>query len=314
MSDILDLLKNTDGWSAPEIGQDIPHGDMPGDKVEIGQDHIDKSKIIITELLKQLPEVMEKSEHNRAVIAVCGGSGVGKSESASLISYYLNQLGVGSYTLSGDNYPKRIPKYNDAERLRVFRQSGIKALVKADMMNQEIYADLRELQAKDDDASKDYIETYPWFETYLSGALEGLKGYLGTKNEINFDEITEIVRAFKNGADAIWLKRMGRTECDLWYDKVDFSGKHVLVIEWTHGNSDNYEGVDIPVLLNSTPEETLAHRRSRNRDGKTDSAFTMRVLEIEQQMLDSQAHKAKIILSKQGELLSFDEYKILMGR
>lgn len=105
---------------------------------------------------------------------------------------------------------------------------------------------------------------------------------------------------------------MGRGESDLWYEKVDFTGIDVLVIEWTHGNSDYYTGVDIPVLLNSTPEETLAHRRSRNRDGKTDSPFTMRVLEIEQGMLEAQAHKARIIISKQGELLSFDQYRALM--
>jgi len=71
--------------------------------------------------------------------------------------------------------------------------------------------------------------------------------------------------------------------------------------------------VDIPILLNSTPEETLAHRRARNRDGKTDSAFTMLVLELEQNLLKSQAHKAKIILSKSGELLSYSEYQALMG-
>ena len=96
---------------------------------------------------------------------------------------------------------------------------------------------------------------------------------------------------------------------DLWYEKVDFRAIHVLVIEWTHGNSDYYEGVDIPILLNSTPEETLAHRRSRNRDGKTDSPFTMRVLEIEQQMLGAQAHKAKIIISKPGSLITYEELR-----
>lgn len=312
MSNIIEILKNTETWSIPEMGQDIPHGDMPGDKVEIGQDHINKSKIVFHELLKKLPIVLESSKSNRAVITVCGGSGVGKSEIASLISYYLNQLGIGSYTLSGDNYPRRIPKYNDAERLRIFRQSGVKALVEADQMSDDIFGVLHELQEKEEDASKDYIEMYPWFKTYLDGAVSGLKGYLGTMNEINFDELTDIVKQFKDGSNNIWLKRMGRTECDLWYEKVDFSGISVLVIEWTHGNSDNYEGVDIPVLLNSTPEETLAHRRSRNRDGKIDSAFTMRVLEIEQQMLHSQANKAKIIISKQGELLTYDEYKTLM--
>ena len=50
-------------------------------------------------------ETLSHHPHQRAVVAVCGGSGVGKSEIASLLSYYLNQLGVGSYTLSGDNYP-----------------------------------------------------------------------------------------------------------------------------------------------------------------------------------------------------------------
>lgn len=313
MSNILEILKNTETWSIPEIGQDIPHGDMPGDKVEIGQDHINKSKIVFGELLKMLPTVIEHNKSSRAVITVCGGSGVGKSEIASLISYYLNQLSIGSYTLSGDNYPRRIPKYNDAERLRIFRQSGIKALVEDDRMNADIYGVLHLLQENEDDANKDYVEKYPWFKTYLDGAISGLKGYLGTKNEIDFDEITDIVKQFKDGSNAIWLKRMGRTECDLWYEKVDFSGISVLVIEWTHGNSDNYEGVDIPVLLNSTPEETLAHRRSRNRDGKTDSPFTMRVLEIEQQMLNSQANKAKIIIAKQGELLTYDEYNALMA-
>ncbi len=313
MNHILELLNNANTWNSPEIGQDIPHGDMPGDKVEIGQDHINKSKIVFRELLKILPTVIENSKSNRAVITVCGGSGVGKSEIASLLSYYLNQLGIGSYTLSGDNYPRRIPMYNDAERLRIFRQSGVKALVEADQMNDNIYGILRELQEKEDDANKNHIVDYPWFKTYLDGALSGLGGYLGTNHEINFEELSDIVKQFKDGSNAIWLKRMGRTNCDLWYEKVDFSSVSVLVIEWTHGNSDNYDGVDIPVLLNSTPEETLAHRSSRNRDGKTDSPFTMRVLELEQQMLDSQAHKARIIISKSGEHLTYEEYKERMA-
>ena len=309
MDHMIEVLKKAENGNIPEAGTDIPHGDMPGDQVCIGSDHIRKSKVIFAELLKILPDVIESSKIGKAVISVCGGSGVGKSEIASLLSWYLNQLGIGSYTLSGDNYPRRIPKYNDAERLRIFRQSGVKALASADMLDEEVYSALRSLQEKDDDANQEYLNQYPWFKTYLDGAVLGLKGYLGTKHEIDFDEISEIVRQFKMGAENIWLKRMGRTECDLWYEKVDFRAIHVLVIEWTHGNSDYYEGVDIPVLLNSTPEETLAHRRSRNRDGKTDSPFTMRVLEIEQQMLDAQAHKAKIIISKPGSLITYEELR-----
>jgi alpha-galactosidase len=146
----------------------------------------------------------------------------------------------------------------------------------------------------------------------LNGGREALKGYLGTDKEIGFDELSEIIDEFKNGKNEIFLKRMGRTDTELWYEKVDFSNVNVLVIEWTHGNSDNYKGVDFPILLNSTPQETLAHRRARNRDGATDSPFTTLVLELEQAMLESQAHKAKLIVSKSGELLSFEAYRKLM--
>ena len=106
---------------------------------------------------------------------------------------------------------------------------------------------------------------------------------------------------------------MGRSEDALWYEKVDFRAVSVLVIEWTHGNSDCYQGVDIPVLLNSTPQETLAHRAARGRDGGTDSPFTMMVLALEQEKLKKQAKKAKLIVSKQGELLSYEEFCERMG-
>ena len=108
------------------------------------------------------------------------------------------------------------------------------------------------------------------------------------------------------------LKRMGREEAHLWYDLVDFSNISVLIIEWTHSNSDFLSGVDIPILLNSTPQETLAHRRQRNRDGKIDSPFTTMVLEIEQALLTVQAHKAKIIMSKDGQLLTYPEFCRIM--
>ena len=36
------------------------------------------------------------------------------------------------------------------------------------------------------------------------------------------------------------------------------------------------------------------------------------MLEIEQKELDSCAHKAKLIISKSGELLRYDEYRVLM--
>ena len=294
------------------IPADIPHGDMPGDKIEIGDSHIAKAKTIFPRLLEELSKVTAANPYGRAVVTVCGGSGVGKSEIASLLSYMLEQSGIGSYTMSGDNYPHRIPMYNDAERLHTFRQCGIRGMVDGGAMNPENYKIVKKLQEENDDANAAHVQEHSWFSTYLDAGKKGLAEYLGTPNETDFAEVDTILAAFKNGADKLWLKRMGRDESTLWYDVVDMSKKQVLIIEWTHGNTDCMKEVDIPILLNSTPQETLEHRRSRARDGKVDSPFTMMVLELEQNKLVSQAHKAKIIVSKAGEIISYDKFKELM--
>lgn len=295
----------------PDV-KSIPVGDMPGDKVSISPNHIVKAEIIFPRLVELLIPVLEDSPFQRAVVVVCGGSGVGKSEIASLLSWYLNHLGIGSYTLSGDNYPHRIPKYNDAERLRVFRKSGIDGLISEGQYTGERFVILKEMQESGNDSNPDYIGNYPWLSSYQDAGRKGLRNYLGTTNEIDFNELSGIISQFKTGAHRIFLKRMGREETELWYDSVDFSNKNVMIIEWTHGNSKNLKGVDIPILLNSTPRETLEHRKSRNRDGATDSPFTKMVLEIEQDMLVSQAQKAKLILSKSSERLSYNDYTRLM--
>jgi len=291
---------------------DIPHGDMPGDKIEIGDSHIEKANIIFPKLIELLKENAKNNEYGRSVVCVCGGSGVGKSEIASLLSFYLNECGIGSYTLSGDNYPHRIPMYNDAERLHIFREGGIRSMTDAGVMNKENIETLKKFQLEDNDANKDLIKEHEFMKAYIEGGSKALDAYLGTPKETDFDEVSSIIKAFKEGADKIWLKRMGRDEASLWYDEVSFENTNVLIIEWTHGNSDYIEGVDIPILLNSTPEETLAHRRSRARDGKVDSAFTTLVLMLEQAKLHSQARKAKIIVSKDAKILTFDEYSKLM--
>jgi len=217
-------------------------------------------------------------------------------------------LNIGSYTLSGDNYPHRIPKYNDAERLRVFRQWGLKGLIAGGEYIGDRPQILMELQKENQDSNPELVNKYPWLAIYQRSGRSGLKNYLGTSNEINFDEISGIISQFKNGADSIYLRRMGREEYELWYEAVDFMDKNVIIIEWTHSNNDNLLGVDIPILLNSTPQETLEHRRARNRDGAVDSPFTMMVLEIEQKLLISQAAKAKLIVSKSGDILSYEEF------
>ena len=306
-------MKEFKNWKPPVLPEQIPQGDMPGDKVVISEYHVDRANRIFPDLLEEIEKVKKENGSQKIVVAVCGGSGVGKSGIAAVLSYYLKDIGLGSYTLSGDNYPHRIPEYNDAERLHLFREGALKEMLKDGEYTKERFDIIHAFQVEGEDADLENIKKYPWYESYINGGHKALEGYLGTENELAFKELEGILNKFKSGADKIWLKRMGRTNTELWYDEIDFKDVGVLMIEWTHGNSDYYKGVDIPILLHSTPQETLEYRLLRNRDGEIDSPFTTMVLEIEQEMLKNQAHKAKIIIAKNGERLTYPEYCKSMG-
>lgn len=304
------LLKD---WTAPELPDEIPHGDMPGDRICIDEGHIAKAQTIFPVLKDMLAAQLQASPKGKAVVSVCGGSGVGKSEIASVLGYYLNQLGIGTYILSGDNYPRRIPCDNDTERMRVYHVGGLRGLLDSGLYTDDMGQTLCRLWQDEVDCDPKAVEQYPWLSAYQSAGRMALTAYLGTPNETDFDEVNNLIARFKRGDALIPLKRMARNPNELWYDTVDLSKVQVLIIEWTHGNSDYLTGVDLPILLNSTPAETLAHRRARNRDGKVDSAFTTLVLAIEQKKLEEQAGKAKLIMSKSGKLLTYAEYRKLMA-
>ena len=264
-------------------------------------------------MLEEIEKVKSKNGNGKVVVSVSGCSGVGKSGIAAVLSYYLNDIGIGSYILGGDNYPRRIPEYNDAERLHIFREGGLKGLVKDGEYNKERFQTVHKLQEEGNDADPENIKKYPWYKSYINGGRNALKEYLGTGNELAFKEVEDVVDQFKSGAEKIWLKRMGRSNTQIWYDDVDFKDVGVLLIEWTHGNSDCFNGVDIPILIHNTPAETLKYRLLRNRDCGIDSPFTTMVLDIEQESLINQAHKAKIIITPSGDRLSYEEYCKYIG-
>ena len=288
-------------WQPLKEIPEIQGGDMPGDICLIEATHLDKANCLFPPLWEQLQATLANS--GRAVVSICGGSGTGKTECAQLVAYMLQKLNVGAYALSGDNYPHRIPKYNDAERLNVFRNEGIKELLALNIYSARIRDELSALQKANIDSDPAQVEAHPWLAPYQEAGDCGLRSYLGTHYEQDFVGLCAIIAQFKTGAKSIYLKRMGREEASTWYECVDFGNTSVLIIEWTHGNNDSLRGIDIPVFLYSAPEETLAHRKARGRDQGTDSPFTTRVLKIEGELLCAQAHRAKIIVSNQNTLM-----------
>ena len=107
---------------------------------------------------------------------------------------------------------------------------------------------------------------------------------------------------FHGGTSQLLLRHMGRTQDDIWYDRRDVSDTDILILEWTHGNSAYLQGVDVSVVLISTPEETLENRKKRNRDTAIDSPFVARVLRIEQKKINDGLDRADIIQDMHGRI------------
>ena len=249
------------------------------------------------------PLILEKTEERKekkTIISVSGGSGVGKTGMAFLLQNMFEKQGKKSLIISGDNYPHRIPMYNDAERIARFRMSGLNGLITERLYTDEVKEKLLELQKAGRDAEEQ--EDMQWLSIYQKYGDKALTDYLGTDQELDYEAVSNLLLQFHGGTSQLLLRHMGRTPDDIWYDRMDVSDTDILILEWTHGNSACLQGVDVSVVLISTPEETLENRKKRNRDTAIDSPFVARVLRIEQQKINDGLDRADIIQDMHGRI------------
>ena len=249
------------------------------------------------------PLILEKTEERKekkTVISVSGGSGVGKTGMAFLLQNMFEKQGKKSLIISGDNYPHRIPMYNDAERIARFRMSGLNGLITERLYTDEVKEKLLELQKAGRDAEEQ--EDMQWLSIYHKYGDKALTDYLGTDQELDYEAVSNLLMQFHGGTSQLLLRHMGRTPDDIWYDRRAVSDTDILILEWTHGNSAYLQGVDVSVVLISTPEETLENRKKRNRDTAIDSPFVARVLRIEQKKINDGLERADIIQDMHGRI------------
>ena len=305
-SPLITLAEHIQDWQASSAAL----CNIPDSVGSIGPALQNKAEKLFRRLIPLAADAVSIKGH--AVVSLFGGSGAGKSGTAALLSFWLKQAGVGCIPVSGDSYPHRIPVYNDAERLRLFRVSGMKALRAAGAYSAAVGEALKRLWESGADADPKAASELPWLTLYQEAGKQALRSYLGTEAEQDYDELNFLLADFHGGSDTLWLKRMGRREEERGYDPVDASHAELLLLEWTHGGSEKLSGVDIPVLLLGNTEETLPYRRARNRDSYTDSPFTTMVLNIEQERILSRAGSAALILTRSGEWA--DAAAVMEGR
>lgn len=251
-------------------------------------------------LFPLIREKTKERKEKKTVISVSGGSGVGKTGMAFLLQNMFEKQGKKSLIISGDNYPHRIPMYNDAERIARFRMSGLNGLITERLYTDEVKEKLLELQKAGRDAEEQ--EDMQWLSIYQQYGDKALTDYLGTDQELDYEAVSNLLMQFHGGTSQLLLRHMGRTPDDIWYDRRDVSDTDILILEWTHGNSTYLQGVDVSVVLISTPEETLENRKKRNRDTAIDSPFVARVLRIEQKKINDGLERADIIQDMHGRI------------
>ena len=263
---------------------------------DLAQEQIKNAERLFPLIRKKTEERKEK----KTVISVSGGSGVGKTGMAFLLQNMYEKQGKKSLIISGDNYPHRIPMYNDAERIARFRMSGLNGLITERLYTEEVKEKLLELQKAGRDAEEQ--EDMQWLSIYQKYGDKALTDYLGTDQELDYEAVSNLLMQFHGGTSQLLLRHMGRTPDDIWYDRRDVSDTDILILEWTHGNSAYLHGVDVSVVLISTPEETLENRKKRNRDTAIDSPFVARVLRIEQKKINDGLDRADIIQDMHGRI------------
>lgn len=264
--------------------------------LDLAQEQIRNAERLFPLIRKKTEERKEK----KTVISVSGGSGVGKTGMAFLLQNMFEKQGKKSLIISGDNYPHRIPMYNDAERIARFRMSGLNGLITERLYTDEVKEKLLELQKAGRDAEEQ--EDMQWLSIYQKYGDKALIDYLGTDQELDYEAISNLLMQFHGETSQLLLRHMGRTPDDIWYDRRDVSDTDILILEWTHGNSAYLQGVDVSVVLISTPEETLENRKKRNRDTAIDSPFVARVLRIEQKKINDGLDRADIIQDMHGRI------------
>ena len=133
---------------------------------------------------------------------------------------------------------------------------------------------------------------------YEDLAIAELEGHTVGKDEEKTDSVTIIKKLGKDDAISVSYTHLA--------DFMKCSGPILgASLVWGIGLSLIHiylKGVDIPVFLESSPEETKARRIKRGRDENAASPFICRVVELEQEKLDLQGKNARIVVGKDGKV------------
>lgn len=87
-------------------------------------------------------------------------------------------------------------------------------------------------------------------------------------------------------------------------ENLDITGVEVLIVEGTY--TSLLRNVDKRIFITRTREDTLAHRKKRNRGKEVGDPFIEGILEIEHKIIAGHKHLANIIITKTYDVIFTD--------
>jgi len=232
---------------------------MRGDVLIIEDYHIKAAKGIVQHLIGDI-----KSTKRRYIITIGGESGSGKSEMGKAIQDELEAAGIKAVILGQDDYFVLPPRSNDA--------AGIKAVI----LGQDDYF---VLPPRSNDLKR--RENSKWLGPHVEVKMKNLE-----KNIIN---------ALK-GVKTIKKPLIDYEKNEILEEIVDLEGVGVLIAEGTY--TSLLRNVDRRIFIDRNFEDTLAHRRKRERGEEVGDPFIERILETEHKIIAGHKHLADILITK----------------
>ena len=120
-------------------------------------------------------------------------------------------------------------------------------------------------------------------------------GWLGPHVEVKLDVLEQNFIEAVKGANSILKPLVDYENNSISEEKVNLSGVKVLIAEGTY--TSLLRNVDKRVFINRNFEETLAHRRKRNRGKEVDDPFVENILTTEHKIIAGHKNLADILIT-----------------
>ncbi len=128
--------------------------------------------------------------------------------------------------------------------------------------------------------------------------------WLGPHVEVRLDLLNEHLRAARTGADHIEKPLIDYDQDTVDQVRISLEGVDVVIAEGTY--TSLLKHVDCRIFIARTREDTLEHRRKRNRGNEAQDPFIEQILQTEHKIIAGHRLLADFVITREYDVLTID--------